>query len=68
MDDEFIRKSFNWCEFRIFDIRLHDSQTEENRVQTAGSDRVDEGSREALQGEENVGRTQRGTLIIEQIN
>ena len=48
--------------------RLHDSQAEENRVQTAGSNRVDESSREALQREENVGRTQRGTLIIEWIN
>ena len=54
--------------FVFYDIRLHDSQAEENRVQTAGSNRVDESSREALQREENVGRTQRGTLIIEWIN
>ena len=50
--------------FVFYGIRLHDSQTEENRVQTARSDRVDESSREALQREENVGCTQRGTLMI----
>ena len=65
MNDEYNVKVFKILGILLFfDIRLHDSQTEEDRVPTSGSDTVDEGPREALQREENVGRSQRGTLII----